>query len=55
MAHDDLWAGIELKRDHATFHYERMGKALRPAEPLPQNPALARLIYHRGFGCVPSS
>jgi hypothetical protein len=43
MAHDDLWAGIELKLDHARFHFERMDRALGPAEPLPQNPVLMAL------------
>jgi hypothetical protein len=40
MSHGDLWAGIELKLDHARFHFERMDRALGPAQPLPQNPVL---------------
>jgi hypothetical protein len=28
MSHGDLWAGIELKLDHARFHFERMESGL---------------------------
>lgn len=30
---EELWAGIDLKHDHAQFHLERMSAALRPPEP----------------------
>jgi hypothetical protein len=30
--HDDLWAGIGLKIENASFHLEGMGKALQPPE-----------------------
>ena len=32
--HEDLWAGVELKLQHAAFFLEQMGKALLPALPL---------------------
>lgn len=30
--HDDLWAGVGAKLDHAEFHRERMASALQPPE-----------------------
>ncbi len=30
--HEELWAGIALKLDHASFHYEKMGESLDPPE-----------------------
>jgi hypothetical protein len=34
---DALWLGIDLKLDHARFHFERMGAVLVPPEPLGPN------------------
>jgi hypothetical protein len=42
--HHDLWAGIDFKLDNAKFQFGQMAHALRPAEPLPQNPALLASI-----------
>jgi hypothetical protein len=36
----DLWAGVDLKLDHARFHLEGMNHALRRPEPSAQNPVL---------------
>jgi hypothetical protein len=30
--HDELWAGAEMKSQHATFFLEKMGAALLPPE-----------------------
>jgi hypothetical protein len=30
--HEELWAGVELKNEHAAFFLERMGQALAPPE-----------------------
>lgn len=30
--HEDLWAGVHLKLQHAAFHLERMGRSLEPPE-----------------------
>jgi hypothetical protein len=30
--HGDLWAGVDLKLDNASFHFEGMGEALQPPE-----------------------
>ena len=32
MAHDDLWAGVDLKLENASFHLDQMGRALQPPE-----------------------
>ena len=30
--HDELWAGVGLKLDHAVFHFVKMGRAIEPPE-----------------------
>jgi hypothetical protein len=32
MSHDDLWAGVDLKLQNASFHLDEMGRALQPSE-----------------------
>jgi hypothetical protein len=32
MAHDHLWAGVDLKLENASFHLEEMGRSLQPLE-----------------------
>jgi hypothetical protein len=38
--HEELWAGVELKFQHAAFHLERMSRSLDPPEPTATNVAL---------------
>src|SRR5690242_13015543 len=38
--HEELWAGVELKNEHATFFLEWMGQALAPPERTQLNVAL---------------
>ena len=38
--HRDLWAGIDLKIESASFHLDGMGKALQPPERTPYNVVL---------------
>ena len=38
--HKELWAGVELKLQHAEFHLQRMGQSLEPPERTATNIAL---------------
>jgi hypothetical protein len=38
--HEDLWAGVHLKLQHAQFHLQRMGQSLEPPERTATNVAL---------------
>src|SRR5437762_433748 len=38
--HEELWAGVELKNEHAAFFLERMGQALAPPKRTQINVAL---------------
>jgi hypothetical protein len=42
--HRRLWAGIDLKHDHAQFHFEKISAALRP----PERTAIAAAIESDG-------
>src|SRR5262249_19338481 len=39
LMHEELWAGVELKFQHAEFHLERMSRSLDPPEPTATNVA----------------
>jgi hypothetical protein len=41
---EGLWAGIDLKHDHAQFHFERMSAALHP----PEATAFTAIMASRG-------
>jgi hypothetical protein len=52
--HNDLWGGVRLKLDNATFHLDGMVNALRPPKPKPQIAVLGSRgaigsDWHRAF------
>src|SRR5262245_6529039 len=48
MRAEELWAGVQLKLNHAEFHLEKMGKALDPPERTHMNVALEAAGTHLG-------
>jgi hypothetical protein len=55
VSQDELWAGIDLKLDNASFHFERMSEALQPPKQdaytitLESSDALVGGNWHRAF------
>jgi hypothetical protein len=38
--HEDLWAGVQLKLEYASFHFDQMGRSIQPPERTRRNVAL---------------